>query len=87
MRAVTAVSGVARRDAGSVRAQSWSSRLVLLVAVALLLLLAATGVALRTQRAQQVEAGWVLHTENVRYQLARILQLLADAHSDAQSAG
>lgn len=66
-------------------APSWSRRLVLLMAVSMLLLLAVSAVALRTQLSQRVGAGWVLHTEQVRYQLAHILQLVVDAHSGAQS--
>jgi PAS domain S-box-containing protein len=82
---VTAISGADRSDAARLRVLPWSRRLVLLVAASMLLLLAVTGLALRSQSAQRVDAGWVLHTEQVRYQLARITQLVAEAQAAAQS--
>jgi PAS domain S-box-containing protein len=71
--------------ASSGDALSWSRRLVLLMAASMLLLVGVSAVALRTQFSQRVGAGWVLHTEQVRYQLVHILQLVVDAHSGAQS--
>jgi PAS domain S-box-containing protein len=84
----TSVADVEQRGrphAEGARARTWSRPWLLVsVSLSLLWLLTAGTLALRTQANQSVGADWSLQTEHVRYQLERILQLLADAHTGAQ---
>jgi PAS domain S-box-containing protein len=47
-------------------------------------MLGMSGVAIWNLRTQRVDADWVQHTERVRFQLSRILQLLTDAQIEAR---
>jgi two-component system CheB/CheR fusion protein len=62
----------------------WSLRLISLLAVSITLLLAMSGVAMWNLRTQQMWGGWVAHTNQVRYELLQILELLIDAQTGAR---
>jgi PAS domain S-box-containing protein len=47
-------------------------------------MLGMSGVAIWNLRTQRVDADWVQHTERVRFELSRILQLLIDAQTEAR---
>ena len=71
----------AAREAGVARSSWW---LAFLVGIAILILLAMSALAAWSLRTQRVDADWVVHTERVRYQISRVLQLLVDAQTGVQ---
>jgi len=62
----------------------WSLRLISLLLASMLLLLAMIGITTWNLNAQRVDGDWVAHTNVVRYELLRILQLLVDADGGAR---
>jgi PAS domain S-box-containing protein len=62
----------------------WSLRLILLSLASVAVLILMNGVATWNLRAHRIESEWTLHTEQVRYELARILQLLIDAQTGSR---
>ena len=62
----------------------WSLRLILLSLASVALLVAMSGVATWNLRAHRIESEWMLHTEQVRYELSRVLQLLIDAQTGSR---
>jgi PAS domain S-box-containing protein len=70
--------------AAKARAPRWSWRLCSLVGLSSVLLLAMSALASRNLRTDTLNVGWVMHTEQVRYQLSQIARLLVDAHTSAR---
>jgi PAS domain S-box-containing protein len=64
--------------ANAANRRPFSLRLAALIVGSIALLLAMSGLATRSLQAQRIETGWVIHTQQVRYELARVLQLLID---------
>jgi PAS domain S-box-containing protein len=60
-----------------------SLRLMSLLLASIALLLAMSGVATWNLRMQRVEGDWVAHSNQIRYQLLKILQLMVDAQTGA----
>ena len=73
-----------RRAPGSAARRPWSLRLIFLILASSVLLIAMSGLATWYLRTQRLEADWVLHTEQVRYELSRLLQLLIDAQTGSR---
>ncbi len=63
----------------------WSWRLAILLVVSVLLFLCMNQIATRSLQTLRVEVDWLAQTEQVRYQLSRILQLLVDTQTGASS--
>jgi len=72
------------RAAFTTKRRPWSWRLIFLIVASIALLLAMSGLATWNFRTQRVEADWVLHTEQVRHQLSRILQLMIDTQTGSR---
>ena len=73
-----------RRAAGRAQPLPWSLRLISLLIASIALLLAMSGVATWNLRTQRIEGEWVAHSNQVRYELVRILQLLIDDQTGAR---
>ena len=73
-----------RRTAGAVKRFPWSLRLISLLLASIVLLLAMSGVATWNLRTQRIEGEWVAHSNEVRYELVRTLQLLIDVQTGAR---
>jgi PAS domain S-box-containing protein len=71
-------------SAGSSKLLPWSASLISLLLASIAALLAMSAVASWNLRTQRIDADWVQHTERVRFQLSRILQLLIDAQTGAR---
>jgi PAS domain S-box-containing protein len=59
-------------------------RLISLLTVSIALLLAMSGLATWNLQTQRIEAEWVAHSKEARFELLRILQLLTDAQAGAR---
>jgi len=62
----------------------WPSRIVGLVVISSALLLTMSGLTAWNLRSQRVDVDWLVHTEQVRSQLSRVLQILVDAQAGAR---
>jgi PAS domain S-box-containing protein len=58
--------------------------MIFLIVASIAILLAMSGFATWNVHTQRVDADWVLHTAQVRYQLSRLLQLLIDTQTGAR---
>jgi len=76
---------VSQRAARAAKLLPWSLRLVSLLLASIAILLAMISLATWNLRTQRVEGEWVAHTNQVRYELVRFLQLLIDAQSGARA--
>jgi PAS domain S-box-containing protein len=81
---VTANITTDERAGSTTKRRPWSLRLIFLIAASIALLLAMSGIATWNIRTQRIEADWVLHTEQVRYELSRILQLMIDMQTGSR---
>jgi len=72
------------RMSGFAKRTPWSLRLISVLFASMLLLLAMIGVTTWNLRGQRVDGDWVAHTNVVRYELLRILELLVDAQGAAR---
>jgi PAS domain S-box-containing protein len=61
-----------------------SSRLIFLVGGCILLLFGVSALAIWSQRTNRLEADWLMHTVQVRYQLSRIELLLVETQADVR---
>jgi CHASE3 domain sensor protein len=73
-----------QRAAPSAKRPHWSLRLIFMVLASITLLLAMSGLATWNLRTQRIEAEWLLHTEQVRFEISRVLQLLTDAQTGSR---
>jgi PAS domain S-box-containing protein len=62
----------------------WSPRLTLMLAISILLLVGASLLALNSVTSASMANAWFVHTERVRLQISRVLQLLTDVESAAR---
>jgi len=70
--------------AASTTRRAWSLRLIVLLVASIALLVAMSAIATWNFRSQHMDADSVLHTEQVRYQLSRILQLMIDTQTGSR---
>jgi len=70
--------------ASATKRRPWSFRLIFLVVASITLVLAMSGIATWNFRTQRIEADWLLHTEQVRSELSRILLLMIDTQTGSR---
>jgi len=75
---------VSRRASAYSERLPWPSRVVGLVILSSSLLLTMSGLTAWNLRSQRVSVDWLVHTEQVRSQLSRVLQILVDAQAGAR---
>ena len=80
----TTVSSDVNPPATFAKRRLWSLRLILLILASVALLVAMSSVATWNLRAHRIESEWTRHTEQVRYELSRVLQLLIDAQTGSR---